>query len=209
MNLKIKYWNNFYKKKKAPTKQSAFSEFVVKKIKNEKVNIFDIGCGNGRDTNFFNKNKLNCFGLDTSKEVIIKNKKNYSKFNKKFIKKDFSKFFKKKIKDHFSVYSRFTWHSINYEEEKKLINHLKDQKKLKYIFIETRTIKDELYNKGKKLGLHEFESSPSHYRRFIDPVILKKKLSKNFKIIYFKQGKNLAKFKKANPWILRIIAKTR
>ena len=207
MKKTIEYWNNFYKKKKTPIKQSAFSEFVLKKIKNKKMNLFDIGCGNGRDTNFFNKKKINCFGVDSSKEVITINKKKYSKFSSMFIKSDFSIFFKKIFEDDFSVYSRFTWHTINYLEEKRLINFLKNQKNLKYMFIETRTIKDELYNKGKKIGKHEFVTS--HYRRFIDPTILKKKLHKHFNIIYFKQGKNLAKFKKENPWVLRIVVEPR
>ena len=202
---KIDYWNNYYKKKKLTIKQSPFSEFILKKIKLKNTNIFDAGCGNGRDTNFFNKNKINCFGVDKSKEAILKNKKKYYKFKSNFLNGDFCSLFKKKLKNNFSVYSRFTWHSINYKQEEKLITNLKNQKKLNYIFIETRTIKDELYNKGKNVGKHEFITS--HYRRFIDPSDLKKKLSKNFKIEYFKVGKNLAKFKKENPCILRIIAK--
>ena len=55
------------------------------------------------------------------------------------------------------------------------------------------------------MGKHEFISS--HYRRFIDPKIIKEKLKRNFKILYFKQGINFAKYKKENPWVLRIIAK--
>ena len=55
------------------------------------------------------------------------------------------------------------------------------------------------------MGKHEFLSS--HYRRFIDPKIIKEKLKRNFKILYFKQGINFAKYKKENPWVLRIIAK--
>ena len=76
---------------------------------------------------------------------------------------------------------------------------------MKYLFIETRTINDEIYGKGKKIGKHEYVTS--HYRRFIDPRDLKKKLSKFTKILYFKESKNYAKFKNQNPWILRVIAK--
>ena len=47
-----------------------------------------------------------------------------------------------------------------------------NKKKLDFIFIETRTIKDELYGVGKKIGRHEFISS--HYRRFIDTNEIKK-----------------------------------
>ena len=66
---------------------------------------------------------------------------------------------------------------------KKLLNSLNKQKKLEYIFIECRTIKDDIYGKGKKIGKHEFVDT--HYRRFIDPKELKRRLSKHFKISYF------------------------
>jgi SAM-dependent methyltransferase len=199
------YWDNFYKNKKPPISESSFARFTLKKIKSYKYKTFDIGCGNGRDTAYFNQNKINCEGIDKSKKAISKNKKKYRKFNKKFLNKDFSKFFKKKFENPFIIYSRFTWHSINYLQEKRLIESLKRNEQFKYIFIEARTINDNFYGEGKNVGKHEFVST--HYRRFIDPKILKKKLSSFMKIIYFKEGKNLAKYKKENPWVLRIIAK--
>ena len=55
------------------------------------------------------------------------------------------------------------------------------------------------------LGKHEYMTT--HYRRFIEPKVLKKKLSKFLKIIYFKESKNLAKFKNENPCVIRIILK--
>lgn len=62
-----------------------------------------------------------------------------------------------------------------------------------------------MYGKGKKIGLDQFKTT--HYRRFINPIRLKKKLLKNYKIIDYKLSRNLAKFKKENPKILRIVAK--
>ena len=200
-----KYWNFFYKKKGLTNKNSNFSKFISLKNKDKKTIIYDIGCGNARDTFFFNKKKYICYGIDRSKEIIQKNKKKYKTIKDKFINKNFCIFFKKKIKHNFSVYSRFTLHSINYADENKLLKSLQKQKNLVNLFIETRTLKDELYGVGKKIGKHEYISS--HYRRFIDPKIIKEKLKKNFKIIYFKQGINFAKYKKENPWVLRIIAK--
>lgn len=76
---------------------------------------------------------------------------------------------------------------------------------MEYIFIETRTIYDELYGVGKKMKKNEFFSD--HYRRFIDPKEIKIKLSKHFKIIYIKCKKNFAKHKNENPKVLRIVCK--
>ena len=76
---------------------------------------------------------------------------------------------------------------------------------MKFIYIEARTINDAIYGEVIKVGKHEFMTS--HYRRFIDPKVLKKKLSTFMKIIYFKESKNLAKYKKENPCVMRILAK--
>ena len=86
-------------------------------------------------------------------------------------------------------------HSLTLKEENNLIKNLSQSEKLEYIFIETRTIYDELYGVGRKMKKNEFFSD--HYRRFIDPVEIKK-LSKNFKIIYY-QCKNLQNTKTKIP----------
>ena len=205
IKIKKKYWDNFYQKKKLIFKNTNFSKFCAKFLKNYQHLIIDIGCGNGRDTNFFLQKKFVCFGVDQSKKVITINKKKYVKFKKYFLNKDFSKinfdiYFKKK----YSIYSRFSLHSINYKSELSFFNNLLKSKNLEYLMIETRTIYDDLYGKGEKVGNHEYVTD--HYRRFIEPAVLKKKLKK-FKIIYFNINKNLAKFKNENPKVLRVIYK--
>ena len=200
------FWKKFYRIKKPPTKNSQFSTFCFKFIKHYKNNIFDVGCGNGRDTIFFRKNKLKCYGLDQVEVIINKNKKNHPKYKKFFLKKDFPNTnFDKISKGRFSIYSRFSLHSINLKQEKKFINNLLKSKNLDFIMIETRTIYDELYGVGKKISKLEYFTD--HYRRFIDPNNLRKKFENKFKIIFFKVDKNFARFKKENPKVLRIIIK--
>ena len=138
--------------------------------------------------------------------MIRKNKKKNVSFKNFFLSKDFSKIdFDKLSNKNFSIYSRFSLHSLTLKEENNLIKNLSQSEKLEYIFIETRTIYDELYGVGRKMKKNEFFSD--HYRRFIDPVEIKKKLSKNFKIIYYQCKKNFAKYKNENPKVLRIICK--
>ena len=48
--------------------------------------MFDIGCGNGRDTIFFNRLNLNCYGIDQSSKAIEINKKNLKNIKKSFLK---------------------------------------------------------------------------------------------------------------------------
>ena len=204
-NINSKYWNYFYEKKNSVSKPSKFAIFCQKKLKNYKGDIYDLGCGDGRDTIYFNKKKIYCHGIDRSNKAILKNRRKFNFLKQRFINKNFCSYFKNIKKNKFSIYSRFSLHSINKRSETSLFKYLKGQKNLEYLFIETRTLKDELYGVGKMVGKHEFIST--HYRRFIDPNLLKKKLRKDFKIIYFKSKKGFAKFKKEDPCVLRIIAK--
>ena len=75
---------------------------------------------------------------------------------------------------------------------------------LKYLFIETRSDKDELCGVGKKISKNEFITD--HYRRFINKNDLLKKIKKTFKIIYVKESKGFSKFNNEDPCLIRLIA---
>lgn len=201
------FWNVFYKKKMALSKPSNFAIFVKKFLKNYTSTIIDVGCGNGRDLFYFKKNKYDTIGIDLSKNAVslIKKRLKNTKDKKKIIHSDFSLFdYKKKIKTKFSIYSRFTWHTINEKSEGLLIKKISKIKNLEYIFIETRSDKDELCGVGKKISKNEFVTD--HYRRFINKNNLVKKIKKNFKIIYLKEAKGFSKYKKEDPCLIRLIA---
>ena len=74
----IGYWNKFYKKK-IISNESTFAKFTYAKIKNKKGKILDIGCGNGRDSFFFNKKGYDVTGIDISQKAIQKNSKKKKK----------------------------------------------------------------------------------------------------------------------------------
>ena len=74
-----------------------------------------------------------------------------------------------------------------------------------YIFIETRSDKDDLLGVGTKVSKNEYITD--HYRRFINKIDLVKKIRKKFKILYIKESKGFSKFKKEDPCLIRIIAK--
>ena len=84
-----KYWNKFYKKINLTNKPSKFAKFCKNKIRNYKGILYDMGCGNGRDTIYLNLNKIKCIGLDKSREAIKK------KINKNLL--SIKIFLKKKI----------------------------------------------------------------------------------------------------------------
>ena len=199
-----KYWDNYYKLSKSPIKPTKFSVFCRKYLKSFKGILYDVGCGNGRDTIYFNKLKIKSIGVDLSKSIIKKNKKKFKVIKDNFIMKDFSKLnFVNKKKD-IAIYSRFSLHSIDYKKQKTFFYKIQKQKNVKILMIEVRTVYDELYGKGKKIS--KFEYFDTHYRRFLIPSDLKKTLSKIFKIKYYKVSRNFAIYKKENPKVLRLIA---
>jgi ubiquinone/menaquinone biosynthesis C-methylase UbiE len=204
------YWETYYANQRTTDQPSDFARFCAKKYSSKFGQFFDIGCGNGRDTLFFSSQNIPCIGIDQSQQAITKNneKKKQLDLPAQFHIGDFSNFdYDSVSKDLFSVYSRFTLHAINYEEETRLFDHINRSKNLAYLFIEARSIKDALYGSGTKVGLHEYVST--HYRRFIDPVVLKSKLEKTFDIEYFEESQGFAKTETEDPCLIRLIAKKR
>tara|TARA_B110000881_G_C18398284_1_gene424607 strand:+ start:173 stop:805 length:633 start_codon:yes stop_codon:yes gene_type:complete len=203
----IKYWNKFYKKKSI-IKESTFAKFTHKKIINKNARILDIGCGNGRDSYFFNKKGFEVTGIDISQKAIEKNSKNKIK-NLSFKKFDIGK---DKIKDKFDViYCRFFVHTVDELLESKLIKLIKDSKnKGTIVFFEFRNFKDKIFGTFKAKDHNKvIEFEKGHFRRIIDPKIFKEKfLSKTkSKLIYQKNGINLSIVKKDNPNLSRMIFK--
>lgn len=202
------FWNNFYKKKKiiSPSNFAKYCKNIYLK-KNKK--ILDIGCGNGRDSYYFEKNKLLVTAIDKSTKVIEINKSRLKNKNIKFINLDIDDKKVLKLGKFDYIYARFFLHTINEISENKLISKIAKLSKIKktIILFEFRTIKDPLFNFGKKLK--KYERFTDHYRRFINLKEFKQKLIKknNFKIIKIIEKKGLAKFKKENPVVARVILK--
>lgn len=98
-------------------------------------------------------------------------------------------------------------HTISDEEEDRVLKWgYGALNKGGFFFLELRSIKDNLYNKGikKENGV----SITDHYRRFADLDKLKDKLKKEgFRIIQEKESRGLAIYKDEDPIVIRLIAK--
>ena len=205
----INYWETYYGKN-SKFKESSFARFVFNKIKDKKKykNLVDIGCGNGRDSVFFNKKKLDVLGIDISTSAI---KKNSLRSNKKLRFKNFDVEKDIMSKKFDLIYSRFFIHAINEKAENNLLKLIKKiKKKGTLIFLEFRNHKDRIFNVKKLKKDNEIiEFEKGHYRRIIDPKKFKEKFVKNLKceIIYHKSSKNLSIVKNDNPHLTRIIFK--
>ena len=206
-NNLIKYWNQFYKKNSI-SYESSFARFTLKKIKTNNCKVLDIGCGNGRDSYFFNKKGFKVTGIDISKKAIQKNSKVLVK-NLIFKKFDIDKDEIKKKYD--VIYCRFFVHTVSELLENKLINLIKKSKnKGTLVFFEFRNYKDKIFGDFKTIDHNKIiEFEKGHFRRIIDPkIFLKKFLSATkSKLIYQKSGINLSIVKNDNPNLSRMIFK--
>ena len=119
-----KYWDNYYHrhgKDRSITRPTSFAKFCLKNFFNRiKLNIVELGSGNGRDAIYFANHNHNVTAIDQSIKAIdiekecldtnIKNKLLPKALD--FVLEDYSQYEKINI-----FYSRFTLHSITKSDE--------------------------------------------------------------------------------------------
>ncbi len=193
------FWDDYYRNKKFVFSNSDFSKLVKPYLK-ENSSIIDIGCGDGRDSIYFAKNKLFTEGIDISKKAIEINKQYENKFLKFTVLdlkniNSFNKFYD-------FAYCRFLFHAINEDIENDLLIWMSNNIKSS-IFIETRILDKDILN-----------IKLDHYRRhFQEQDFINKLKSFDFKIIYSKSSKNFSRYKKEynvsdlkhDPLLLRVV----
>ena len=201
------HWNSYYSESVAPNFQSSFAEFTIEELNKRGLNnisFLEIGCGNGRDANFFGQSEiLKVFAIDPSKSAI----ENCLSKNKNGVSFSIASGHEFSFSSNFDViYSRFVLHAMPLQEEidtiKNVYNHLNQQG---LFFIECRSIHDPLSKKGAELT--SSEKIEGHYRRFININELTERLaSQGFNIIYSLESDGLAVYKDDNPVVIRIVA---
>lgn len=179
------YWNQFYRDKKGVLESSDFSKFIMEYFKDNTFFILDAGCGNGRDSYYLSK-KHNVVGCDLSSNPI--NKKKFL-----FLREDMISIDKKPYD---LIYSRFSFHSISNENQRKFLESIEKETLL---CIETRSIKGK--DSYRLFG-------DTHYRNLTDINFLHSLLKEyHFEILYEFEGNNIAVFQNENPICIRIICK--
>ncbi len=202
-----KYWEKYYKTKGVTEKPSPFAIFVLENYIKKNSSLIELGCGNGRDSIFFAKNKILVKAVDQCvEEILILDKKN-TLSNLKFISADFTKLGATESFD--NIYSRFTLHSISEPEESRVFKWAYQQLNSNGIFcIETRGKNNELYKLGNPVsGEPDAYIYEDHYRRFVDIQKLKGKLIQlGFNIIFAEEKSGFAPFNETDFKFIRVIA---
>ena len=201
------YWNNYYKESRDTIAQPSPFAIQIAKYLDRGKSILELGCGNGRDSLYFDKIGLCVTAIDASDKAISKLKKTKCN-NSFFICDDFVCATALYTGQYDYVYSRFSLHAINADQENEVIanvfNVLKDGGQF---FIEVRSVLDDIYGLGDKVGEDSFFYN-GHYRRFVRKNMLEEKLKEiGFKIEYSEEKRGFAPFGDSDPIILRIIAK--
>ncbi|MCM1415709.1 MAG: class I SAM-dependent methyltransferase [bacterium] len=203
------YWDNYYKENRENMEASLFAQDIFEKYLVEKNGgLLEIGCGNGRDSKFFISKGFDVTAIDASKIAIEKLQHEFAEMNNtSFVCGDFVSEIEK-FKERFDFcYSRFSLHAINEEQEKILLKNVFEAiRQGGYFFIETRSVHDELYGMGEKVGEDAYFYN-MHYRRFIRKEKLKKELEKQgFLVLELVESRGFAPYGNEDPLIIRCIA---
>ena len=163
---------------------------TIPKYTQNKLHILDAGCGNGRDSYAFAKHGHRVIGIDSCGHLPPDAQHVH------FATDDFTVHMKQ---EYHLIYSRFTFHSINNEQQESFLASI--QKPQTLLCIETRS--DKGIDAKRVHG-------DSHYRNFTNIDTLKVQLNKHqFDILFLYEGQDVAIYKDENPVCIRVIAQKR
>jgi len=209
ISLENSFWDDHYKKFNI-SEASLFAQFCIKNYLNKNDNLVELGCGNGRDGLNISQFVDHYYGFDAC-PIAIKSFQEKLKASNKItnIEVGQADFTKINFNDYTStdknlvIYSRFSLHSIGYQDAENLFNNLQSINGSWTLLLEARTIFDTLYGEGDEVGLHEFQTD--HYRRFIDPQVFLKNTAEKFNVKYFEINSGFAPFGNQDPVIMRSV----
>jgi len=184
------YWSYYYDKYQSPTDPSDFAQFVNSIIKTNSK-IIDIGCGNGRDTQFFEQNDHNVVGVDN---IEVPN----------FLGKNLIKCDATNLNVFGDVYyCRFFLHTLSESDCDVFLKRMSLIIGDGRIFIETRSSDT---NSRKKV---KFKSpiGENHYRMLYSIDYLDFKFSKYFKVEFISESTEFAVYENEKPLVIRSILK--
>ena len=201
------YWSTFYSgivDRDVLQPPSQFAAFAAQEIDKGSV-VFEVGCGNGRDSLFFAELGFKVVALDKSQNAIeatqIGSKRRGLK-NIECITGDVSsETFASAIADittqNVCVYARFFLHSITDEEQATFFETLSETLKPGHkLAFEYRTEQDQFLEKD----------APPHFRRYQNASDLNDQLEAfGFKCLYQIEGQGYAKYKSEDAIVSRAI----
>lgn len=213
------HWSAFYEKGNVLEEPSSFARFCLPRIQEVEISshgqLFEWGCGNGRDALFFIRKNIAVWGCDACSVAIekVRQKAVSIKYpSSRFFQADFTQFKKDQLNFAIStIYARFTLHAIDHEGASRALawgSHVLPKGGL--FCIEARSVLDPMYKQGNgtPVGRDAFIYEEGHYRRFIRKEELVAELSSlAFELETVIESDNLAMYGNDNPVVIRVIAR--
>jgi cyclopropane fatty-acyl-phospholipid synthase-like methyltransferase len=200
------YWQSYYSGQVplvAPL-PSQFAVFIAGEM-NGPHEVFDIGCGGGRDSLFFGAHSHAVTGIDGSQAAIDKCRELARMAGVAGARFVCSPVTSDELANTAApsaglpvlVYARFFLHAITDEEEQKFFRLARVLTSAGgKLAVEFRTMRD----------LAQEKVTASHYRRFIDPIFFNARaLEAGFSARYFVEGFGFAKYKHDDAHVARFI----
>lgn len=201
------YWNRFYGRsgQAGAIWPSQFAAFVLGEI-DRQGDLIDIGCGTGRDAQFFASHGLNVVGVDASESAVAicrSIQRDLSVKNLNFVHASvddpdlLSQVSQHRSGGTLTVYARFFLHAITEEQQEKFLTFAEAIcQHGGNLAAEFRTVRDAAHEKV----------TPAHYRRFIEPItFLEKSRQHGFRTDYFVEGFGFAKYGADDAHVARCI----
>lgn len=200
MSGATRHWDEFYSGR-YDFPPSQFAAFVAGEL-DGRCRIVDLGCGNGRDSQFFASLGHDVVGVDRSTVAIQRDSAENRFGNLTYLAADAGELELGSLEASqlpLCVYARFFWHAIDEDTEDRLLARLaRDMPPGSRLFLEYRTLKDA--STEKLFG--------EHYRRYVDHRALTGRLVEaGLMIDYEVEGRGMAKYRSEDPWIGRVAAR--
>ena len=198
---------------------STFARFVIdKKTICKSDVVMEWGCGSGRDCAYLAPHCNKYIAVDIATPDMLKKSEQFNRENVEYRTDDFCSLSPESTKLNV-IYSRFTLHSVTKKAASDALKWASaNLVKGGLILIEARSVKDELYGKGKQDEEDEdaFVVSSgidggAHFRRFVDLQKLKKQLeAQHFLILHAEDKRGLSFVEKDgkidDPSLVRVFA---
>lgn len=181
----MNYWNSIYKKNKHLSQWpwsevvSICNRFCKKKIENKSSKLLELGFGAGANIPFFLSKPIKYYGVEGSKVIFSKVKKNYKKISKNLFNRDFRNNIFKNIK-------------FDIVLDRASITH-NDKKNILKILEEVRNI---LHDDGFFIGIDWYSKNCSDFKKKDNDnyLFFRSGIFKNIGGVYFSSKRDILKF---------------
>ncbi len=201
------HWETYYQSQQGRTPPpSQFAAFVAAEYAHG-TQVFDIGCGNGRDTAFFAQYSPNVVGVDGSEAAVqAANAQamrcgSAARFVRALVEDPAlpAQLLEHRLPDlPAMLYSRFFLHAITEAQQVEFFRIAQQlcAQRGDMLALEFRTTRDRDLPKV----------TSAHYRRYVDPIsITEAGIRAGFVVEYFIEGFGYAKFRNDDAYVARII----